>query len=44
MALKSDEFFQKAIQSLARALAHLNPTPEEKVKSKYLKELNLCKI
>lgn len=34
MALKSDEFYQKAIQSLARALAHLNPTPEEKVSSK----------
>ena len=32
MALKSDAFYQKAIQSLARALAHLNPTPEDKVK------------
>lgn len=33
MALKGDEFFQKAVQCLARALAHLNPTPEEKVLS-----------
>lgn len=31
MALKSDAFFQKAITSLARALAHINPTPEDKV-------------
>lgn len=33
LATKSDAFFQKAITSLARALAHINPTPEEKVKS-----------
>lgn len=39
MALKSDEFFQKAVQSLARALAHLNPTPEEKVSLKFVKKL-----
>jgi hypothetical protein len=33
MASKSDAFFQKAITSLARALAHINPTPEDKVTS-----------
>lgn len=32
MALKSDAFFSKAIQALARSLAHLNPTPEDKVR------------
>lgn len=40
MALKSDTFFQKAIQSLARALAHINPTPEEKVEAKKWKMYN----
>ena len=32
MELKTDVFFQKAIQSLARALAHISPTPEDKVR------------
>lgn len=31
MELRGDDFYQKAIQSLARTLAKLNPTPEEKV-------------
>lgn len=35
MALKSDAFFQKAITSLARALAHINPTPEDKVSLRF---------
>jgi hypothetical protein len=40
MTLKSEAFFQKAIQGLARALAHLNPTPEDKVNMK----IGICKI
>jgi hypothetical protein len=31
MELKGDGLYQKAIQSLARSLSKLNPTPEDKV-------------
>lgn len=44
MALKSDAFFQKAITSLARALAHINPTPEDKVSLRFMFNLQLQKI
>lgn len=42
LVVKSDAFFQKAIQSLARALAHLNPTPEDKVNEDFKKKNLIC--
>lgn len=32
MELRGDDFFQKAIHTLARSLSKLNPTPDDKVK------------
>lgn len=43
IALKSDAFFLKAIQALARSLAHLNPTPEDKVSSDWAWKVKLKK-
>lgn len=34
MELRGDAFYQKTIQCLARTLAKLNPTPEDKVNMK----------
>jgi hypothetical protein len=40
MELNGDAFYQKAIHSLARTLAKLNPTPEDKV---FVEKLKLAK-
>lgn len=41
MEFRGDSFYQKAIHSLARALAKLNPTPDEKVSVEKIEKKNL---